>query len=252
MSVVTVLVVEDDDVTRELIASRLELAGHDVVAVASAPDAREQLGEDLPDVMVSDMFMPGGSALALVAELRGNPETTQVPVVLLSGRALPADAEAGRALGCSYLSKPFAPKALLRAVGEAAEAPTRMVASSVRDRLAELGDVGDPAERALFSRLLLSFAAQAPVSLVELTSAAACGDDRATRAVAHKLAGSAANLGVLQLADGLREVEQVAEHGDVQALDLRKLRHEGAIARRAVTTVAHELHEAASDEADGA
>ncbi|MEH3078638.1 MAG: response regulator [Quadrisphaera sp.] len=230
---VSVLVVEDDDVTRELISSRLELAGHEVLAVASAPDARERLDEELPDVVVSDMFMPGGSALGLVADLRAAAETAALPVVLLSGRALPADAQAGRALGCSYLSKPFAPRALLKAVDDAAGALSAAVAETLRERLAEMGDLDDPAERVLFSRLLRSFATQAPVTADELTAAVGCGDAEAAQALAHRLAGSAANLGAVHLADLLREVEAVAERGDLDRIDLRWARHATAVARRA-------------------
>lgn len=239
---VSVLVVEDDDVSRELIASRLQRAGHEVRAVGSAPAARTQLHDDLPDVLVSDMFMPGGSGLGLVADLRGATETAGLPVVFLSGRALPADVEAGVALGCTYLRKPFAVKALLEAVGEAADAPSRVVEAAVMARLADLGDLDDPAERRLFRRLLTSFADQAPSSLGQLAAAVRRQDPADVEALAHRLAGSAANLGANRLEGLLREVEGAAAGGHpLEAADLRVLRLELGVVCRAVTAAAQEL-----------
>lgn len=239
---VSVLVVEDDDVSRELIASRLQRAGHDVRAVGSAPAARTQLHDALPDVLVSDMFMPGGSGLGLVADLRGSTDTAGLPVVFLSGRALPADVEAGLALGCSYLRKPFPVTALLDAVGEAAAAPSRVVAAAVRTRLADLGDLDDASERRLFRRLLTSFAEQAPSSLGQLGAAARREDAAEVEALAHRLAGSAANLGATRLAGLLRAVEADAGEGRVpDPAALRPLRLELGVVRRAVGAVAREL-----------
>lgn len=239
---VSVLVVEDDDVSRELIASRLQRAGHDVRSAGSAPAARTHLGEALPDVLVSDMFMPGGSGLGLVADLRGTPETAGLPVVFLSGRALPADVEAGLALGGSYLRKPFAVKALLEAVEQAADAPSRVVAAAVLARLADLGDLDDPAERRLFRKLLASFSDQAPALLGQLASSVRRQDPAEVEALAHRLAGSAATLGATRLEGLLREVEAGARQGHVvDASELRALRLEVAVACRATRAVADEL-----------
>lgn len=239
---VSVLVVEDDDVSRELIASRLQRAGHEVRAVGSAPAARHQLHDVLPDVLVSDMFMPGGSGLGLVTDLRGEAETAGLPVVLLSGRALPADVEAGRSLGCSYLHKPFAVKALLEAVGEAADAPSRVVEAAVRARLADLGDLGDPAERRLFRKLLTGFTDQAPATLGQLAAALRREDADAVEAVAHRLAGTAANLGARRLEGMLRSLEDAARSGRAPAAsDLRPLRQELGVVCRALSAVAREL-----------
>ncbi|MGQ7297137.1 response regulator [Quadrisphaera sp. KR29] len=241
---VSVLVVEDDDVSRELIASRLQRAGHEVRSVGSAPAARHQLDDALPDVLVSDMFMPGGSGLGLVADLRGDAGTAGLPVVFLSGRALPADVEAGLALGGSYLRKPFAVTALLEAVEEAADAPTRVVVAQVLARLADLGDLADPAERRLFRRLLTSFAEQAPAALGQLVAAARRGDAGEVQALAHRLAGGAANLGAPRLEELLRAAEDGAAGGLVpDAADLRPLHLELGVVRRALTAVAAELAE---------
>jgi CheY-like chemotaxis protein len=240
--VISVIVVEDDDVSRELVASRLQRAGYDVRAARSAPEARRMMADLVPDVLVSDMFMPGGSGLGLVADLRSDPPTADLPVVFLSGRALPADVEAGLALGSTYLRKPFAVRALLDAVSEAAGSRGSALEAAVRRRLAELGDLEEPEERALFAQLLASFAEQLPAGTGSLTTAVRARDAAEAEAVAHRLAGGAANLGAARLALLLRELEGAAARGQrLRDADLQPLRAEVALVTAVLARVAREL-----------
>lgn len=239
---ISVIVVEDDDVSREIVATRLEKAGHDVRSARSAPEARRMLADLVPDVLVSDMFMPGGSGLGLVADLRSEPDTADLPVVFLSGRALPADVEAGLALGSTYLRKPFAVRALLEAVRTAADTPARTLEAGVRRRLAELGDLDDPEERALFAQLLESYAHQAPTGIGQITTAVRAHDPAEVEALAHRLASGAANLGATRLAGLLREAEAAGARGHLLAdADLRPLRAEVALVTSTLLLVARDL-----------
>jgi HPt (histidine-containing phosphotransfer) domain-containing protein len=85
----------------------------------------------------------------------------------------------------------------------------------IRARLAEIGgDDPDPAERALVARLLTSFATGTPVAVEELAEAVERGDVPEVQARAHRLKGSAGNLGAVTLADLFAQVEERARRGE--------------------------------------
>ncbi len=107
-----ILVVDDDDAVRLMLARLLESQGY---LVAQAPDAREArrlLGERTFDLLVADVVMPGESGLSLVEHARHN--GANIPVVLVSGYAAddPADF-ANNHDGVHFVPKPFGADELL-------------------------------------------------------------------------------------------------------------------------------------------
>ncbi|WP_432492650.1 response regulator [Kineococcus auxinigenes] len=115
-----VLVVEDDADIRTLLDLRLRAAGHRVIGAESAAAALAVMAErGAPDVLVSDVSLPGTTGLEMVADLRGQQDYEHLPVIFLSGRVQPADIEAGRALGAVYLTKPVVLTALCTAIEQA-------------------------------------------------------------------------------------------------------------------------------------
>jgi len=112
-----ILVVDDDPDVRGLVAFRLRKAGHDVLAAADGDGALALVHErGAPDLAVLDVMMPGMSGLELLVELRKLDELERLPAIFLSARILPADIDAGRDLGATYLTKPFVAPALMAAV----------------------------------------------------------------------------------------------------------------------------------------
>lgn len=112
-----VLVVEDDPDVRGLVTTRCRKAGHQVVEVADAAAALEVLAErGAPDVAVLDVGLPHVDGFELLGRIRALPGLADVPVIFLTARVLPADVERGRALGATYLTKPFVASALLAAI----------------------------------------------------------------------------------------------------------------------------------------
>ncbi|RBY92147.1 hypothetical protein DQ244_07535 [Blastococcus sp. TBT05-19] len=213
---VKVLVVEDEDATRLMLERRLTWAGYRVRAAASADEATDALdGAFAPDVVVTDMFMPGGSGLSLANSLREHPASANLPVIFLSGRALPGDVSAGRSLGATYLAKPCTLADLARAIDEAAGTSTDELEDVVRRRLGDVAGVEEEAERALTARLLRTFVAGAPSATAAVQRAATAQDAPALEAVAHRLAGGAATLGADALAASCRSLEERAHEGDV-------------------------------------
>ncbi len=115
-----ILVVDDDLDLRGLLDVRLRKAGHQVLAAADGARALALVQEHgAPDLAVLDVMMPGMSGLELLVELRRRDGLERLPAIFLSARILPADIAAGRALGATYLTKPFVAPALIGAVSAA-------------------------------------------------------------------------------------------------------------------------------------
>ncbi len=124
---VRVLVVNDDGDARELLTTVLEECGAEVCTVASVREAVETLKRVTPDVLVSDIGLPGESGYDLIRAVRGlGAEWSGIPAVALSAYAHAEDRE--RALTAGYqlhLSKPVEPQLLGEAVAQVARrAPT--------------------------------------------------------------------------------------------------------------------------------
>ena len=115
-----ILVVDDDPDLRGLVDFRLRKAGHQVLTALDGPSALALVAaRGRPDLAVLDIVMPGMNGLELLRELRGGDGMADLPAIFLSARILPADIEAGRALGATYLTKPFVAPALMAAVDAA-------------------------------------------------------------------------------------------------------------------------------------
>ena len=109
----TVLVVEDEPQIQELVAVNLEHSGHKVLRAASAEEAEASIRKALPDVLVLDWMLPGESGLAFARRLRADERTRDLPILMLTARAMEQDKISGLEAGADdYLTKPFSPKEL--------------------------------------------------------------------------------------------------------------------------------------------
>ena len=119
-----VLVVDDDEVIRQLIAVNLTLEGFDVVTAVDGQDCLDKVVETSPDVITLDVMMPRLDGWVTAMELRKNPETSHVKVVLITARAQEDDRNRGQQIGVdAYLTKPFDPGEMIRIVRELAGVP---------------------------------------------------------------------------------------------------------------------------------
>jgi CheY-like chemotaxis protein len=120
-----VLVVDDDEVIRQLIAVNLTLEGFDVETAVDGRDCLEKVTEVSPDVITLDVMMPRLDGWVTATQLRRNPDTASIKVVLITARAQEDDRSRGRQIGVdAYLTKPFDPAEMIRVVRELAGAPT--------------------------------------------------------------------------------------------------------------------------------
>jgi DNA-binding response OmpR family regulator len=119
-----VLVVDDDEIIRQLIAVNLTLEGFDVVTAVDGRDCLEKVVEANPDVITLDVMMPRLDGWVTATQLRRNPETAGMKVVLITARAQEDDKSRGREIGVdAYLTKPFDPAEMIRVVRELAGVP---------------------------------------------------------------------------------------------------------------------------------
>jgi CheY-like chemotaxis protein len=119
-----VLVVDDDEVIRQLIAVNLTLEGFEVVTAVDGRECLEMVAEVAPDVITLDVMMPRLDGWVTATQLRRNPDTAGIKVVLITARAQEDDRDRGRQIGVdAYLTKPFDPAEMIRVVRELAGAP---------------------------------------------------------------------------------------------------------------------------------
>jgi response regulator RpfG family c-di-GMP phosphodiesterase len=108
-----ILLVDDDPALRELLRTTFEVADVEVIDVAGAAEARQAIREEHPTVIVLDVNMPGTSGLDLCRELKDDPATSGIPVILLTGSEGGSEAAAKTVGADAFLRKPFSPLELL-------------------------------------------------------------------------------------------------------------------------------------------
>ncbi len=122
-----VLVIDDDEIMRDLVADWLEAAGYRVSKASQCDDAMEQVKRERPAVIVTDMFMPGPCAEAAIGELKK--VLPGVAIVAVSGHFNSGQglcAQAAIAAGATRaLAKPIQRSEFLKAITELAGPPGR-------------------------------------------------------------------------------------------------------------------------------
>ncbi len=107
------LVVDDDVDTREMYAWCLEGHGYRVRLAGSVPAALTQTADELPDVVITDYMLPGGDGFSLAEALRSSARTSDIALVLVSGRSFDGEAkELAARLFDLVLLKPVLPEDL--------------------------------------------------------------------------------------------------------------------------------------------
>jgi CheY-like chemotaxis protein len=104
----TVLIIDDEIHIRRLIAQMLELAGYQVLEAASGPEALRLIEETRPDVITCDIFMPGMTGFDVLEALKSEPDTAEIPVIMLTALGQEKDTDRAMELGAAdYVTKPF-------------------------------------------------------------------------------------------------------------------------------------------------
>jgi CheY-like chemotaxis protein len=116
MAPATVLVVDDDPVIVKLLQVNFEMDGYDVLTAGDGAEGLARAQADRPDIIVCDVMMPKMNGLEVAAALKGDQDTKDIPIILLSAKAQTSDIQAGKDVADEYITKPFDPLELLERV----------------------------------------------------------------------------------------------------------------------------------------
>ena len=111
------LLIDDDIRLTDMVGGYLRHNGFEVDTAASLAAGRDRLKQDSYDALVLDLMLPDGDGLDFTRELRSQPRTRRLPLLMLTARGEPMDRIVGLEIGADdYLPKPFEPRELLARV----------------------------------------------------------------------------------------------------------------------------------------
>lgn len=115
---ITILLIEDDDLTAGLIRFLVERQGHTLIWAADGESGRRQLKESRADLIMLDLMLPFIDGHELLLEIRAQPETAKTPVLVMTGKTREEDIQRVLDAGASdFLAKPFQPAELSNRLG---------------------------------------------------------------------------------------------------------------------------------------
>lgn len=135
MPAYTVLFIDDEESIRKLVTTALRRAGYDVTIAQNGYEALARLQEAIPDLIISDVNMPGLDGLSFLKSLREDDQLKDIPLILLTARNDTLDIETGFNLGADdYLTKPFEMRELLARIRAKLARPTIARSQLTRDQ----------------------------------------------------------------------------------------------------------------------
>ena len=137
-----VLIVEDEDDIREMLATVLRHSGFEPIPAADAHEALLAIGDRRPDIVLLDWMLPGMNGIELARRLKRDEVTRDIPIIMLTARGEEADKVRGLESGADdYVTKPFSTRELTARIQAVLR---RAGGTSGEDKLAHGGLVLDP------------------------------------------------------------------------------------------------------------
>jgi len=224
-----ILLAEDSSTNRKLAVTLLKRAGYCVDAVENGRKASDALKRTVYDLVLMDVQMPelnGFQVTTAIREMEGKAKRT--PIIAMTARAMKGDRERCLQAGMDdYVSKPIEPQKLLQVIqkwtkphephdvisqqtdSEGSDYP-RGVPIKLKTALNRFG-----ADEEFFYEMLREFLEGAPGLINSLDQAAMTGDAKMVEREAHKIKGTAVNLGAQRIADLALELELVGQRADL-------------------------------------
>ncbi|MBU1015093.1 response regulator [Patescibacteria group bacterium] len=101
-----ILIVEDDKFLRELIVQKLASEGHEIVEAVDGEEGVRKIKEEVPQLVLLDIILPGIDGFEVLRQIKAEPTTANVPVLILSNLGQQEDVEKGLQLGAAdYIIK---------------------------------------------------------------------------------------------------------------------------------------------------
>lgn len=110
----TILVVDDEPYMIRLLQHHIERAGFRMVKASNGREALERIRDERPQLVIMDVMMPEINGLEVLAQVRRQPETRDLPIIIMTANAQRFTREEAEAAGVSaFLTKPFGPTQLM-------------------------------------------------------------------------------------------------------------------------------------------
>jgi twitching motility two-component system response regulator PilH len=117
--VATILIIDDSPTDVRVFTTMLERAGHRVDAVNNAEDGIERVRATRPDIVIMDVIMPGMNGFQATRTLTRDPETSSVPIVIITTKSMETDRVWGMRQGAkAFITKPVNEKELLACIDD--------------------------------------------------------------------------------------------------------------------------------------
>ncbi len=133
-----ILIVDDEPPIREVIRFALEAADFQTLEAGHANEAMKQITAENPDLILLDLMLPGRSGVEFARQVKQNPRTRDIPIIMLTAKSQEQDKVKGLDVGADdYITKPFSPRELLARI----KAVLRRTMPSGPDSLIEVADL---------------------------------------------------------------------------------------------------------------
>lgn len=114
-----ILVIEDDPATQRLVEYTLKQEGYEVITAANGQDGTRQATGESPDLVILDVMLPGLDGFEVCYQLRAEPGTAKLPILMFTAKAQEIDKDTGIRVGADdYLAKPAAPEEIVNRVAK--------------------------------------------------------------------------------------------------------------------------------------
>ena len=114
-----ILVVDDEPYMIRLLQHHVERAGYRMIKAVNGREALEKVESDRPDLIIMDVMMPEMNGLEVLSEIRKAPETSKLPVIIMTANAQRFTKEEAESAGVSaFLTKPFSPTQLMAQISQ--------------------------------------------------------------------------------------------------------------------------------------
>jgi DNA-binding response OmpR family regulator len=114
-----IVIIEDEPEAAEIYAEMMRISGYEVVKFFGGSTAVAEIADQKPSAVILDLMMPDVSGFDVLEYMKTEPNLSNIPVIIVSAKTLPADVDQGLQAGASvYLTKPVAYSELIRAIDE--------------------------------------------------------------------------------------------------------------------------------------